>query len=103
DAGAIVIVDARIGRRAGLWLARRPEQDRLDRVGLLHARAHDQRRDAGRVGRRHRRAHEPEVIRLRRVAGDDGVLQNAVGLAVAVLVDAGVAARRRDVDLFAPV
>ena len=55
------------------------------------------------VRRRHRRPHEPQVVGLRGVAGDDGVLQDAVGLAVAVLVDARVAARRGDVDLRAPV
>src|SRR6185295_4160273 len=46
---------------------------------------------------------EPQIVVLAGVAGDHGVLQHAVGLAVAVLVDAGVAAGRGDVDLLAPV
>ena len=84
-------------------LARRPQQQLLHGVGLAHARAHDERGHARDVRRRHRRAHEPQVVGLRGVAGDDRVLQDAVRLPVAVLIDAHVAARRRDVDLRAPV
>ena len=53
-----------------LRLARRPEEDLLDGVGLAHARAHDERGDARDVRRRHRRAHEPEVVLLADVLRD---------------------------------
>src|SRR5262249_26465510 len=99
DAGAVAVALV----VAVLGLARRRGQDLLDLGRVGDALADDQRGDAGDVRRRHRRAHVAEVIALGRVADRDGVLQDAVGQAVAVLIDAGVTAGSGDVDVLAPV
>ena len=75
DAGAVVVVDAPVAVVAAAPWACAPCPSRTSSTasGLRHARADDQRGHAGDVRRRHRRAHEPQVVGLRGVAGDDRV------------------------------
>src|SRR5262249_36614415 len=76
-------------------------EDLLDAIRIVHTERNHQRGGRGDVGGGHRRALEWEEAGPRRIAARDGVLEDAVGDAVFVEVDARVAAGRRDVELFA--